>query len=108
MKSTNLVKLTALLLLVLALLLAPMALAQVQLANYRYTPNANLDVLQYPGQNAPVLRTIPNGQSVTLLQPFTQEGMLWYAPINTQNTEWVIFASASNCQMFPFGTLSQQ
>lgn len=107
MSIKNLWRITVLIL-IAALLLAPMAMAQVSLANYRYTPNANLDVLQYPGYNAPVIRSIPAGQSVTLYQPFAQEGMLWYASINTQSTEWVIFASASNCQMFPFGTLSQQ
>jgi hypothetical protein len=104
----NLWKLITLVVLVVALLLAPMAMAQVQLVNYRYTNNGELSVLQYPSYNAPVVRTIPAGQTVTLLQPFTQEGLLWYAPINAQNTEWVIFASVGSCEMYPFGSMTPQ
>jgi hypothetical protein len=100
-------KFVTLVLMILALLLAPMAMAQVQVVNYRYTPNQNVEVLQYHAYNAPSVRTIPAGQAITLLQPFVQDGLFYYAPINTQNTEWVLFASASNCDMVPFGTLGQ-
>jgi hypothetical protein len=102
------IKTLFLLVLIMAMLLAPMAMAQVQVVNYRYTPNQNVEVLQYHAYNAPAIRTIPAGQSITLFQPFVQDGLFYYAPINAQNNEWVLFASAANCDMVSFGTLSQQ
>ncbi len=77
--------------------------SQSQILEYEYIPNVDTSVHQSPSYNAPMVMIVTGGQTLTLYQPFEFDNSMWWASINLEHTQWIVFASIGTCDMLPFG-----